>query len=183
MWEKGSTESYQAPKSIGTKVDEISSPKSLQTTPIKKIQPSIEVPEQIKAKKVLREVVKSPLQEKEPVKTELEASTVISNLTHQIQQHVDFVSKAQPKPGDEAGIMINNAFNNLAQKLNKLNGEAFSQELQKVADLVLEKKGFSVTLHKLRSTINQYKMFVHPLSQENIAQIKQDFEEWKVKIL
>lgn len=183
MWEKGSTESYQAPKSIGTKMDEISSPKSLQTTPIKKIQPSIEVPEHIKAKKVLREVVKSPLQEKEPVKTELEASTVISNLTNQIQQHVDFVSKAQPKPGDEAGIMINNAFNNLAQKLNKLNGEAFSQELQKVADLVLEKKGFSVTLHKLRSTINQYKMFVHPLSQENIAQIKQDFEEWKAKIL
>ena len=64
-----------------------------------------------------------------------------------------------------------------------MNGEAFSQELQKVADLVLEKKGFSVTLHKLRSTINQYKMFVHPLSQENIAQIKKDFEEWKAKIL
>jgi hypothetical protein len=183
MWEKGSSELYQAPKAIGTRVDEISPPKPLKPSPIKKIQPSIEIPEHINTKKVRREVVKSPLQEKRPVKAEPETSTAISDLTHQIQQNVDFVSKAQPKLGDEAGMMINNAFNSLAQKLNTLNGEAFSRELQKVADLVLEKKGFSVTLHKLRSTINQYKMFVHPLSQENIAQIKQDFEEWKAKIL
>ena len=64
-----------------------------------------------------------------------------------------------------------------------MNGETFSAELQKIADLILEKKGFSVTLHKLRSTINQYKMFVHPLTEINITQIKQDFEEWKAKIL
>jgi len=106
-----------------------------------------------------------------------------TDLTTQLQKQVDFVSKPHPKPGDEAGIMINNAFNELANKLSKINGEDFSKELQDIADLVLEKKGFSVTLHKLRSTINQYKMFVNPLTKENIAQIKQDFEEWKAKIL
>ncbi len=187
MWEKGSTELYQAPKSIGMRTKDIAQPKPLQTIPIKKIQPSIEVPEHIRAENdqkttEKRVVVKSPLNEKVPVKSS-ENSGAISDLKQKIQQHVDFVSKSKPKPGDQAGIMINDAFNKLAQKLSKLSGETFSQELQKIADLVLEKKGFSVTLHKLRSTINQYKMFVHPLSQENIAQIKQDFEEWKAKIL
>ncbi|TFG16180.1 MAG: hypothetical protein EU531_07265 [Promethearchaeota archaeon] len=188
MWEKGSTELYQAPQTIGTKAGDIAPSKPLQTTPIKKIQPSMEVPEHIRADKKeptisKRVVVKSPFQDKTLETSQPKGTQTNIDLTQKIQQQVDFVSKTQPKPGDEAGIMINNAFNELAQKLNKMNGEDFSKELQKIADLVLEKKGFSVTLHKLRSTINQYKMFVHALSKENIEQIKQDFEEWKVKIL
>ena len=188
MWEKGSTELYQAPQTIGTKAGDTASSKPLQTTPIKKIQPSIEVPEHIRAEQKeptisKRVVVKSPFQDKTLETPQPKVSQTNADLTQKIQQQVDFVSKTQPKPGDEAGIMINNAFNELAQKLNKMNGEDFSKELQKIADIVLEKKGFSVTLHKLRSTINQYKMFVHPLSKENIEQIKQDFEEWKAKIL
>ncbi|TFG02736.1 MAG: hypothetical protein EU542_04220 [Promethearchaeota archaeon] len=188
MWEKGSTELYQAPQSIGTKTEDIPSAKPLQTSPIKKIQPSIEVPDHIKASKKessssKRVVIKSPLQDKTPKSSPPKDIETNLDLSKTIQQQVDFVSKTQPKPGDEAGIIINNAFNELAQKLNKMNGEDFSKELQKIADIVLEKKGFSVTLHKLRSTINQYKMFVHPLSKENIEQIKQEFEEWKAKIL
>ena len=188
MWEKGSTELYQAPQTIGTKAGDTASSKPLQTTPIKKIQPSIEVPEHIRAdnKEPIiskRVVVKSPFQDKTVGTPQPKVTQNNTDLAQKIQQQVDFVSKMQPKPGDEAGIMINNAFNELAQKLNKMNGEDFSKELQKIADIVLEKKGFSVTLHKLRSTINQYKMFVHPLSKENIEQIKQDFEEWKAKIL
>jgi len=188
MWEKGSTELYQAPQSIGTKTEDIPSTKPLQTSPIKKIQPSIEVPDHIKASKKessssKRVVIKSPLQDKTPKSSPPKDIEPHLDLSKTIQQQVDFVSKTKPKPGDEAGIIINNAFNELAQKLNKMNGEDFSKELQKIADIVLEKKGFSVTLHKLRSTINQYKMFVHPLSKENIEQIKQEFEEWKAKIL
>jgi len=188
MWEKGSTELYQAPQSIGTKTEDIPSTKPLQTSPIKKIQPSIEVPDYIKASKKessssKRVVIKSPLQDKTPKSSPPKDIEPHLDLSKTIQQQVDFVSKTKPKPGDEAGIIINNAFNELAQKLNKMNGEDFSKELQKIADIVLEKKGFSVTLHKLRSTINQYKMFVHPLSKENIEQIKQEFEEWKAKIL
>ena len=188
IWERGSTELYQAPHSISSKVEDISPPKPLQTSPIKKIQPSIEVPDHIKSSaKDLntskRVVVKSPLQKKTSQTAEPVLPKANTDLTTKLQQQVDFVTKAQPKPGDEAGIMINNAFNDLAKKLDKINGEDFSEELQEIADLVLEKKGFSVTLHKLRSTINQYKMFVNPLTKENIAQIKQDFEEWKAKIL
>ena len=185
MWERGSSELYEVPHGIGVKTE---SPPSLQTTPIKKIQPSIEVPDHIRAKEkrdstLKRVVVKSPLEVKPMINTQPKTTESTNDLTKQIQNQVNFVSSAQPKLGDEAGIMINNAFNDLSQKLNKMNGETFSAELQKIADLILEKKGFSVTLHKLRSTINQYKMFVHPLTEINITQIKQDFEEWKAKIL
>ncbi len=197
MWEKGSSELYQTPKSIGVK--EIKSDTALETTPIKRIQPSIEIPDNIKANKkqeplfvkdkdeiqpsARRVVIKSPLQGTVPTKVQPNTSEAINDLTKQIQQHVDFVSKIQPKANDQAGILIDKAFNELVQKLEKLNGENFSKELQNIADLVLEKKGFSVTLHKLRSTINQYKLYVHPLSQENIIQIKESIEEWKSKIL
>jgi hypothetical protein len=175
MWEKGSSELYEAPHGIGVKPG---SPTPLQTTPIKKIQPSIEVPEHIRATEksdstLKRVVVKSPLEVKPMVKTQLKTIESANELTKKIQNQVNFVSNAQPKPEDKAGIMINNAFNDLSQKLNKINGETFSEELQ----------GFSVTLHKLRSTISQFKMFVHPLTEDNITQIKQDFEEWKAKIL
>lgn len=183
MWERGSTELYQSPQSISSKAGDTSPLKPLKTNPIKKIQPSIEVPDHIKSTQAdtstsKRIVVKSPLQKHASSTAEPSA-----DLTTKIQQQVDFITKTQPKPGDETGIMINNAFNDLAKKLDKLNGEDFSKELQEIADLVLEKRGFSVTLHKLRSTINQYKMFGNPLSKENIAQITQDFEEWKAKIL
>jgi len=51
IWEKGSTELYQAPQSLSTKTGKPTPPKPLLTSPIKKIQPSIEVPDHIKAKK------------------------------------------------------------------------------------------------------------------------------------
>ena len=188
LWEKGSTELYQVPKTIGATAQGLETNKSLKTTPIKRIQPSIEVPSNIKTKQdqtdsPKRIVVKSPLQEKQPTQFQAQSPNKMTDLTKEIQKQVDFISKTQPKPGDEAGMMINNAFNKLVEKLDKINGETFSRELQKIADLILEKKGFSVTLHKLRSTINQYKLFVHPLSKENIDQIQLSIEEWKSKIL
>jgi tetratricopeptide (TPR) repeat protein len=86
-----------------------------------------------------------------------------------------FVSNIYPKPGDEVGMQINTAFNLLIQRLKTATGEEFSKELQKIADLILEKRGFSVTLHKIRSLINKYKEQLAPI----ISQKEKDklFEE------
>ena len=94
-----------------------------------------------------------------------------------------FVSKIAPKAGDKDGILINDAFNTLLGKINTAKGEDFSIELQAIADLVLERRGFSVTLHKLRSCINKFKesdvLFTESEKQDIFAQM----EEWKQHLL
>lgn len=110
-------------------------------------------------------------------------STPVTNLPQQVQQHSDFISKITPKALDESSMLINNAFNILIQKLGTLKGEEFSVELQKVADIILETKGFSVTLHKLRSMINKYKEQVNLLKPDNVREIIINIEEWKTHIL
>jgi len=52
-----------------------------------------------------------------------------------------------------------------------------------IADLILEKKGFSVTLHKIRSKINQYKNHLSHLNDVDINHIIEGIEEWKERIL
>jgi hypothetical protein len=84
---------------------------------------------------------------------------------------------------DEAGIEINNAFKTLIQKLHKLKGDEFSKEMAIIADLILVKKGFSVTLHKIRSKINQYKNHLGHLNEVDINHIIESIEEWKDHIL
>jgi len=95
----------------------------------------------------------------------------------------DYTSKIFPKAGDSAGMEINNAFNSLLQELNDLTGEAFSNKLESIADLILEKRGFSVTLHDLRSTINDYKTKRGPLNLEEQNHIFEKIETWKQKLL
>ncbi|MFX1496128.1 MAG: hypothetical protein ACFFBH_01240 [Promethearchaeota archaeon] len=109
--------------------------------------------------------------------------TAETNLPQQVQQHSEFISKVTPKALDESSMLINNAFNILIQKLGTLKGEEFSIELQKVADLILETKGFSVTLHKLRSMINKYKEQLNLLTPDNVREIMINIEEWKTHIL
>jgi hypothetical protein len=92
-------------------------------------------------------------------------------------------SKQIPKAGDEVGMLIDTAFKLLVQKLQNLNGEEFSIELENIADLILEKKGFSVTLHKLRSKINQYKSHLGRLSEVDIKHIVESIEEWKKHLI
>ena len=95
-----------------------------------------------------------------------------------------FVSKVFPKAGDEVGMEIHNAFNLLIQRVNTITGIAFSIELQKIADLILEKRGFSVTLHKIRALINQYKDQRSPfISQKEKNEIFEEIEEFKKRIL
>ncbi len=89
----------------------------------------------------------------------------------------------EPKKFDESGIEINNAFKDLIKELHKLKGDEFSKEMAIIADLILEKKGFSVTLHKIRSKINQYKNHMSHLNDVDINHIIESIEEWKERIL
>jgi len=89
----------------------------------------------------------------------------------------------EPKKFDESGIIINKAFKELIKKLHKLKGDEFSKEMAIIADLILEKKGFSVTLHKIRSKINQYKNHMSHLNDVDINHIIESIEEWKERIL
>ena len=52
-----------------------------------------------------------------------------------------------------------------------------------IADLVLVEKGFSVTLHKIRSKINQYKNQLGHLNDVDVNNIIASIEEWKKSIL
>ena len=107
----------------------------------------------------------------------------IEEIKQKLQEKIKFVSSTTRKKGDDAGLLINAAFDNLIRKLHNLKGEDFSEELQKIADLVLEKRGFSVTLHKLRSLINQYRFSDNLLNENDTKQIIANIESWKQKLI
>jgi hypothetical protein len=88
-----------------------------------------------------------------------------------------------PAKIDESGIVINEAFKKLIQKLHTLKGDEFSKEMAIIADLILVEKGFSVTLHKIRSKINQYKTHLGHLNDVDVNNIIASIEEWKKSIL
>jgi hypothetical protein len=91
----------------------------------------------------------------------------------------DQKSSEIPKPEDQSSIIINKAFIDLIQKMGSLKGKEFSEELQTIANLILEKKGFSVTLHKIRSTINQFKLSEEYLNELDRKQVVASIEDWK----
>ncbi|MFX1493841.1 MAG: hypothetical protein ACFFBZ_06130 [Promethearchaeota archaeon] len=175
IWIKATSDFHQAPKSIGISNSMSRDEKSIDLKiPIQEFTPTpIKLPS---AQTKKPSTIQPPQQEVTP-------PTASINLSQQIEQHSDFIAKVQPKAGDEAGFLINNAFNTLIQKLGTLKGEEFSEELQKVADLILENKGFSVTLHKLRRMITQYKEQIELLTPNDVRQIIEKIEEWKSHIL
>jgi len=107
----------------------------------------------------------------------------ITDLTQKLQDQINSTLPKVPKAGDKVGILINDAFNNLIRILNNIKGEEFSIELQKIADLALEKRGFSVTLHKLRSFINKYKDVYNLLAENDKNEIIEAIETWKKKLV
>ncbi|MFX1323339.1 MAG: hypothetical protein ACFE8N_00165 [Promethearchaeota archaeon] len=107
----------------------------------------------------------------------------IDKFKEKLQQKIESTTPTTRQTGDEAGIIIGTSFDNLIQKLHNLKAKQFSEELQKIADLVLEKRGFSVTLHKLRSTINQYRFSDNVLEANDVQQIIQDIQDWKKKLV
>jgi hypothetical protein len=112
----------------------------------------------------------------------------IEEIKKKLQEKITFAPKSTPEPvktpktKDKTGILISTAFDNLVQRLHNLKGEDFSTELQKIADLVLEKRGFSVTLHKLRSLINQHRFNDLLLNENDKKQIVENIENWKTKL-
>ncbi|MHA2128558.1 MAG: hypothetical protein ACW99L_01170 [Promethearchaeota archaeon] len=107
----------------------------------------------------------------------------ISDIKQQLEETIKFTTTPTPKAEDTAGIVINDAFNDLIKKLDEIKGEDFSRELQTIADLVLEKRGFSVTLHKLRSSINQFRYDENILGELDKKQILVNIGEWKKKLV
>ncbi|MFX0027753.1 MAG: hypothetical protein ACFE8B_00965 [Candidatus Hermodarchaeota archaeon] len=112
-----------------------------------------------------------------------DAQQQVDEIKQKLQEKLEFVSSSKRQKGDEAGVLINTAFDNLINKLNNMKGEDFSEELQKIADLILEKRGFSVTLHKLRSLINQYRYSDLFLNESDKKQIIENIESWKKKLV
>ncbi|MDX1797560.1 MAG: hypothetical protein R3255_02820, partial [Candidatus Lokiarchaeia archaeon] len=119
--------------------------------------------------------------EREPIST-ITPKTKVTDLKQKLKEKIDFVAEAQPMVDDEVAIEINNAFSNLIFKLDDLKGDEFGNELQNIADLILEKKGFSVTLHKLRSVINKFKEKFALLDANDKREILENIEEWRKKL-
>ncbi|KKK44221.1 MAG: hypothetical protein Lokiarch_20150 [Candidatus Lokiarchaeum sp. GC14_75] len=111
-----------------------------------------------------------------------ESPAKIKNITQELREKITFTASPIEKKGDKDGLLIVSNFNTLIQNLNNLKGEYFSRELQKIADLVLERRGFSVTLHKLRSLINKYRYNEGLLEAEDKKEIIENIEEWKIKL-
>ncbi|MFX1593659.1 MAG: hypothetical protein ACFFCL_13285, partial [Promethearchaeota archaeon] len=146
----------------------------------KKIKPPITITSQ------MQEVPKNDLRAtKSPITTKsvsIPPKPQITDLKRKLKEKIDFIAVAQPKADDEEGIEINNAFNSLIQKLNNLKGDQFGKELQAIADLILEKKGFSVTLHKIRSIINKFKEKFSVLDENDKREILVNIDNWKKKL-
>ncbi|MFX1337430.1 MAG: hypothetical protein ACFFDK_02345 [Promethearchaeota archaeon] len=146
-------------------------------------------PEKVISVTPVKQQIKTEIQH---VTANVEPQTVISKevpvtpekieSTIQTQISSGFISKIHPKAGDQAGMMINTAFNMLLSKLNVITGEVFSKELQDVSDIILERKGFSVTLHSVRSMINKHKERDTLLDEMEKMEIFDAIEEWKQRL-
>jgi len=165
---------------ISTKLDSnkvVNKPTKIEN---KGTSPTVTIPSKI------QEIPKNDIRSTKSQTTQTPSSTShkpqITDLKQKLQEKIDFISVAQPKADDEAGIQINNAFTNLINKLDNIKGDEFGKELQDIADLILEKKGFSVTLHKVRSTINKHKDKLSLLDNNDKKEILEDIQSWKKKI-
>ncbi|UCD01676.1 MAG: hypothetical protein JSV23_01230 [Promethearchaeota archaeon] len=158
-------------------VDAIKKPSKIENG---KIKPIYAIPEQIQ--EIPKGDERSPKNQMKYASSPKISESQITDLKQKLQEKIEFLSAAQPRTGDKAGMEINVAFTNLIQKLNNLKGDEFSKELQDIADLILEKKGFSVTLHKVRSTINKYKEKFTLLDANDKKEIIEKIESWKKKI-
>jgi hypothetical protein len=110
------------------------------------------------------------------------SSPKITDLKQKLQEKIEFLTAAQPKANDEAALEIDYLFNRLIDRLGNIKGDVFAKELENIADVILEKKGFSVTLHKLRSTINKYKEMPTLLNENDKKEIIEEIESWKKKL-
>ncbi|TFF98018.1 MAG: hypothetical protein EU547_02780 [Promethearchaeota archaeon] len=114
---------------------------------------------------------------KEPPAPREKQSSQISQGTKE-----EYISKIYPDSDNEAANIINDAFNEILEQINEFTGIQFAQQLENIADLILEKHGFSVSLHHIRRYINQFNRQEAPLSAKQKSEILENFEEWKRKL-
>ncbi|MFX0081024.1 MAG: hypothetical protein ACFE94_04650 [Candidatus Hodarchaeota archaeon] len=191
LWESAYTDTFYASQKAQATPSKHRLGKKVDADLYKKVKP-ISTPKfqtvetEQKQEKIQEERAQKTRKEVEPQKIPTEVPTYqedVENIKQKLQEKIKFVSTSTRKKGDEAGLIINNAFNNLVNKLVNIKGEEFSKELQKIADLVLEKRGFSVTLHELRSLINQYRYSDALLNENDTKQIIAQIESWKQKLV
>ena len=183
VWDKASSSLHETPRSLGIMATprEIITSKTVGTTkPItpsrfKASQKETSIAQALDIVTDLTQKIQDKVKETSQQKALKQAPKALKQTTK--------TSKQIPKAGDEVGMLIDTAFKSLVQKLQNLNGEEFSTELENIAELILEKKGFSVTLHKLRSKINQYKTHLGHLSEVDIKHIVESIEEWKKHLI
>ncbi|MBD3212825.1 MAG: hypothetical protein GF311_09475 [Candidatus Lokiarchaeota archaeon] len=169
--------------------------KQYRPSPIQQSQPKLKQKDSEKSKKLETIEAKPKEEEKlsEKIGSELKASLEQNNVAKVKKEEIEpqvsepevgqtFKSKISPKADDSVGMEINSAFNSLLQELNDFTGQKFAQSLEKIADLILEKRGFSVTLHDLRRTINDYKNTRGMLDGEEKEHIFNKIEEWKKRL-
>ncbi|NHJ19307.1 MAG: hypothetical protein EAX91_00080 [Candidatus Lokiarchaeota archaeon] len=182
VWDTATSSLYETPKSLGI-------------SPLKESN-VVKTSNPISSShfKVTQTKSKTPVKE-EPSFQEVKLSDKFTTVSEKIQKKIEIPSekvnvahesikdKEPIEANEDSSVFIKTAFKTLIQKLHKLNGEEFSEEMEKIADLILEKKGFSVTLHKIRSKINQYKTHLGHLSDVDINHIIESIEEWEKHIL
>jgi hypothetical protein len=183
FWEKAYSDSYQASQKKPTSFkaeDSSNSGKSRFAKPITSSKVQTAKVQEFLSKKTEKDNVKVPhtIPSSFPKPQEQ-----VEEIKQKLQEKIRSTSVPAPKTGGEEGILINTSFNHLIQRLNNIKGEEFSLELQKVADIILEKRGFSVTLHKLRSVINHYRFVDTVLTDNDIKQISENIEDWKKKLI
>jgi hypothetical protein len=183
VWDKASSSLHETPRSIGimATTKEITTSKTVRTT--KPITPSSFKASQKKTSIAQKQDIVTKLTQKIQDKVKESSQPKALKQAPKVSEQSPKASKQIPKTSEEVGMLIDTAFKSLVQKLQNLNGEEFSTELENIADLILEKKGFSVTLHKLRSKINQYKTHLGRLNDVDIKHIVESIEEWKKHLL
>ena len=193
IWDIGSSSLQETPRTLNITIPKNS---RISKTPI-----TTKVSEPITQSRIKTPLKTTPTPKtKQPITNQVikqkakSSESKIAHLTEVLKNKIKEPKKVQesdqiPKPTKEAtklnesSVVINNTFKTLIQKLHKLKGDEFSKEMAIIADLILEKKGFSVTLHKIRSKINQYKNHLSHLNDVDIKHIIESIEEWKEHIL
>lgn len=187
IWNTASPDLHETPKSITVAPSSKIQDTAKDFKPVKKILTDIKEKVQVTDQSVLmKEIASQTHQQGKIESSSIKKKEILdkgSDLKEALETKINFTSNNVPKPGDSSGKAIDAAFDLLVQKLHTLKGEEFSEELDKIAELILEKKGFSVTLHKIRSKINQYKTQISVLSQTDINHIIESINEWKAKLL
>ncbi len=193
IWDIGSSSLQETPRTLNITVpkkDSVSKT-SITTKVSKPVRPSpIKTPIKTTPTLITKKPVINQVKKQKAISSEGKIAHLAEELNNKIKEPKKARESSQtpkfteePKEFDESGIVINNAFKDLIKKLHKIKGDEFSKEMAIIADLILEKKGFSVTLHKIRSKINQYKNHMSHLNDVDISHIIESIEEWKERIL